>query len=568
MLGACERQPGTAATVETGDPAPLASEFHAACEKIFLDAPATALAETAQPAEIQLARNEYEAIQLVVRPLRDLADVRVAVGQLRAVGGETLPATDVDIAVVAYVRLDKTVTHAGRTGWHPDPLLPNQPLALSRHIPQPYLITLRTRATTRAGTYHGPLTISVDGKVQQTIDLRVQVWNFTLPQRSSFKSSSFPGWRVVAKAWPASLGYPAPTQDQMKQRYLQLADLGFRNRLPPLGFLANGLVSQNDKQGLGYTRAGYPTHDDGPHGSDTFNARRTDEMLDFLLDRGANHFFIAFTSDIFRDPGSTAARQAVLLRYLKEYTAHLRTRGLLHMAYVYGVDEPWGEAVQHTRDTYTLIKKEVGADVRFLQNTNQNQKHAIGRFLGYFDALDINLGFYDATDAAGQRRRHPQQLSDFWWNVNFWPATRPNLFLEYPLVDARIIGPMSFKYNMQGFEYWDLMSLSGVGDYHPLAHNELRVGWRVGEKSLDGTLVYPGKDGRYHSSLRMESFRDGMEDQEYLYLLRQVDPAHPLLAVPPIRGLTAYDDNARHLLDFRRSLGEILSRAGEQGRLP
>jgi hypothetical protein len=38
----------------------------------------------------------------------------------------------------------------------------------------------------------------------------------------------------------------------------------------------------------------------------------------------------------------------------------------------------------------------------------------------------------------------------------------------------------------------------------------------------EGQLVYPGPDGIPYSSVRLENFRDGMDDYEYLFRLREL----------------------------------------------
>ena len=38
----------------------------------------------------------------------------------------------------------------------------------------------------------------------------------------------------------------------------------------------------------------------------------------------------------------------------------------------------------------------------------------------------------------------------------------------------------------------------------------------------EGQLVYPGPNGVPYSSIRLENFRDGMEDYEYLFRLREL----------------------------------------------
>ena len=116
----------------------------------------------------------------------------------------------------------------------------------------------------------------------------------------------------------------------------------------------------------------------------------------------------------------------------------------------------------------------------------------------------------------------PEKLAEVMGELGRLGATgmfRTEVEQEYPLVDARIFGPLSFKFNIQGMEYWNIKSQWSMGSYHPIEPDELRVAWNVGSRSLDGSLVYPGTNFEIYSSLRFESFRDGMEDYEYFVLL-------------------------------------------------
>ena len=509
-------------------------------------------AEGSDTASLSLARNESEALQLVILATEDLAPIKVQPGPLRSADGASIPAEDVQVQLVGYVNLPKPRKPGSPSGWIPDPLLPNRELKLRQNQVQAYLITVRTHETTAAGNYRGHLDIDIGGKPAARAELNVHVWNFALPRVSRFKTTNFADWATVDKMWPERTFSPETRRPLMEA----LADLGFRNRLPPGVFFANGLRSWNWK-GKGDTAVAYPTHD-----GERFNRERTGEMLDFMLARGANHFFLAVTADIYKIPAASARRQQVLIRYLQEYRQYLQERKLLSMAYVYNIDEVWGEeSAQHAHDIYSLIKSRVGGDLRVMQNSNENNAGMFKRFLGYFDAFDINLGFYDIHRSDKYRQKYSGDFKDFWWNVNLWPDSHPNLFLEYPLLDARIIGPMSFRFNMQGFEYWQLFSASSMENYEPIDPANTRVKWNVNEQSLDGCLVYPGKDMNIYSSLRFESFRDGMEDQEYLYLLRELAPSHPLLQVPVVQSLEKFTNEPATLLDFRRQLAEAIEQA-------
>jgi hypothetical protein len=47
----------------------------------------------------------------------------------------------------------------------------------------------------------------------------------------------------------------------------------------------------------------------------------------------------------------------------------------------------------------------------------------------------------------------------------------------------------------------------------------------------DGFIIYPGPNWEPWPSVRLENIRDGIEDYEYLWLLRERSPGSPLLQV-------------------------------------
>lgn len=522
-------------------------------DRVFADRPVSFRGTRTRDARVELARNEYEAVQVVVFPNRDLRRFTAAVGDLRhAGGGSSLPRADVAITLIGSVNLVQPRLAGSQAGWYPDPLLPNDPVELSRGALQSYLITVHTRAETQPGDFTGTLHlhgVTDDGAaVADSVTLHVHVWNFALPKTPHLKTMALCGWDLPGKMWPSDRF----TNEQATAIMLRVADLGYRNRLPPSGCLANGLVSWNWK-GKGNTDYGFPTHDGAQ-----FNAARTGALIDYMLDHGANNIFIGFTANPYALPAQSAQRETRLRRYLTDYRAYLQSRKLLPLAYVYGIDEPWGAAVADAKRVYRVVK-DVAPDVAFMQNTNQNNDRAVATFLGSFDALDINLGWFDTLRVDRARRQSPAALRDLWWNINAWPESHPNLFLEDPLTDARIVGPMSYKFSIQGFEYWNLLSKSGVHSYHPIARGETRVKWDVGRESLDGTLMYPAAaDREVYSSLRFESLRDGFEDAEYLYLLAAKDPKNPLLSVGIVSSISTFATEPDSILAFRRKVARAL----------
>ena len=73
--------------------------------------------------------------------------------------------------------------------------------------------------------------------------------------------------------------------------------------------------------------------------------------------------------------------------------------------YLYNIDEPWGDAVKHAKKIYRLVKKRYGYNINVMQNTNQNNDRILGKFLNHFEAIDINLGFYNITELQNYRNK-------------------------------------------------------------------------------------------------------------------------------------------------------------------
>jgi hypothetical protein len=93
-----------------------------------------------------------------------------------------------------------------------------------------------------------------------------------------------------------------------------------------------------------------------------------------------------------------------------------------------------------------------------------------------------------------------------------------------------------------------------------------------------GNVVYPGKDAKLLSSLRLENLRDGLEDYEYWHALAEAvrdmeegkgptDPAllqeaKDLLKPPEtaVADITHWSSDPTHLAEYRNRVGALLGR--------
>jgi hypothetical protein len=94
----------------------------------------------------------------------------------------------------------------------------------------------------------------------------------------------------------------------------------------------------------------------------------------------------------------------------------------------------------------------------------------------------------------------------------------------------RLLPHYCFKYNVEAYEFWGISWLT-YDPYRYGWHSYINQSGEPGDWSWvrypngDGFLAYPGAsighDGPV-SSVRLEQAREGMEDYEYLYLLRDL----------------------------------------------
>ena len=134
---------------------------------------------------VAAAGNEAEAVQVVVRPARDLAGFTAACGGLHGPGGAAIAADAIDILRVRYLEVTTPTDPLSPPGWWPDPLPPFRgPIDLPAGINQPLWVRVRIPPDTPGGVYHGTLALRADGYAAE-VPLRVEVFGFSLPDRLS-----------------------------------------------------------------------------------------------------------------------------------------------------------------------------------------------------------------------------------------------------------------------------------------------------------------------------------------------------------------------------------------------
>ncbi|UCD30003.1 MAG: thrombospondin type 3 repeat-containing protein, partial [Planctomycetota bacterium] len=257
-------------------------------------------------------------------------------------------------------------------------------------------------------------------------------------------------------------------------------------------------------------------------------------------------------------------------------------QGRLDQLYVYGYDEAEQDkfpamfnTFSHIHDTYPGLRTMTTAmDMSFgTSSTTSYLRPVVDIWVPYTPS-------YNQEAAAALRA----EGKDMWWYVAVGPRhPYANFLIEYSGIEPRLLlGTMSFKYSPGGFLYyavanWPIDFQTGPITSGPYTAWDPRTIWhesKQGWANGDGSLFNAGPDGPI-PTIRLENIRDGLEDYEYLNLLKSilrivnrcpetpeqqtfVTEAQALLAIPDsvVDNMTVYTRDPAELYSFRQQLAQ------------
>jgi len=495
-------------------------------------------AKTSPDVHLSLARNEKESFQVLVTPRAGAAKgVSVSVGDLKSPSGAVFPAADIRCDVVGYVETKTRPPYdVDYVGWWPDPILDFLgPVDIAEGDLQAFWIRVRANKEQPPGTYRGTLKVSADGCDPLELPLTVQVRSFTLPDCTPLPTA------ITFFEPIAQVGGPEAWQ-RLK---LQYAD-----------FLADYYIDYDSLY-----RQGPPDF----------------EILKHLHDQGR---LVAFNlGNVLNggvdEAGLDAAMRGIIEQIRPGYEK-AKELGILDHAYIYGFDER-GE------DQFPMLERAAAAlrkafpDV-ILMTTSYDPSYGMASVVKSIDAWCPLTPSFDPEKAEKARA----QGKYVWWYICCGPHhPYANWFVEYPAIDARLLhGAMTAKQRPDGFLYY---ALTIWNDNKPIESGPFTqwnpVSWTVYHG--DGSLFHCGPGGKPVPSIRLENYRDGMEDYAYACILeetiRRVEAitgldrnrakwlaeAKAALAVPEslVKTMTEFSRDPARLYAWRDRIADLIDRS-------
>jgi hypothetical protein len=293
-----------------------------------------------------------------------------------------------------------------------------------------------------------------------------------------------------------------------------------------------------------------------------------------------------------RKPGQIGAYQegspqyeVLLGSYLRQIQNHLEQKGRLDKAYVYWFDEPDEKDYDFVRAGMERIKKYAPKIRRLL--TEQPEP-------ALFGAVNLWCPVTSHFDEKTARERM-QAGDDFWWYICTVPKTPfAGDFIDHPAVEPRVWLWQTWQQKVSGILMWETVYWTSNAAYPDELQNPWRdpMSWVSGYDTAEGVRRPWGNgDGRFlyppnrHpnenktpsfdapiNSIRWELLREGIEDYEYLWTLREtIARAKPLAKTAAQKTLIAHaeklltvpDGISRTLTQFTNSPAPILKQRNE-----
>ena len=515
---------------------------------------------------LSLARGEYESLQVLVMPNgRDLANVRVEVSDLVCErrgaadgpgGADTLPATAFKTSPVGYVETVSSAPYKSgynvatnlpggyhraaapnRLGWWADPILDYlDRAAVKGDDLQSFWVRLRCPDDQRAGTYAGTLTVRGDGW-SRAFPLRGRVYGVNVPKSSPL---------------PLAITFgPGPNTQFADDEQLALGKRLRNDPESPVNAWKRHRTEWCDFLADHYLTIDSLYHSNGVHWDLLQRLRAQGRLGRFNLGYWT---YPKDLSDRAKADWTARIEQTIAPAYAKA-----KELGLLDHAYLYGCDEVHTNFFPNIRWALSELKRKFPGVP--LSTTAYDRRFGVGSpladmdwFTPTTDRYEEDLARVPASRAAGHQ---------VWWYIACGQkAPRANLFVEGQAIEARqLMGAQTVKFRPDGFLYYQvsiwnsLRCISGTDtftDWNPKSWTSFHG---------DGSWFCCGPDGAPCATIRMENFRDGLEDTFYAREFERL--TGKACEVPPeiCRSVWQYTDDPKAYYAWRNALAEAIEAA-------
>ena len=469
------------------------------------------------------ARGEYEGAQLILTSEEEPVDgIDLTASELSLVGDGTVkfPKENIEVFFEKYLDVTKIYDANGAPiGKYPDALVPMQSIVdcgenkMKAGTNQGLYVRFNVPKDQPSGIYTGSLQLSF-GTVK-SVPVALEIADLTVSEETHSRS-------LFISEWQYRLGELDSTQ-AMLEKYIAA---GLEYRISPSGVVIDDSYSDEGIQYYVDTAAKFMQDPKCTHIALPLLHKSQTRVIDGK----------SITANAVDAETMTKVLNAFIEKSLEDGFDYVKKLGT-HL-----VDEPQlNKALDRTKLTTTIFKETLTAvadelQQRSVDNTEfrdtlvesvRNVRAIITAsydddYVGYIDTWCPTVDYYD-TEA--QRAQYADQEEKWWYTCISPRAPFPTYHIEDTLLSARTMGWMQAEYDVVGNLFWATNVYANYDGSKYVHIEDFFEGdaSRFSQVNGDGYLFYPGKpygiDGPI-GSLRLEAIRDGLEEYEILYELK------------------------------------------------
>ena len=513
------------------------------------------------------ARNEHVPFQIVIttppppsRYAPPASGFFVEASDLDS-GRLRIPREQIRLYLEHYILCYAASSPVGSPGFWPDALAPlSEPFTMAAEFRRavrnrPIWVDILVPSDAPAGDYAGHLRVTQNGKLLAELNLRLKVYDFTLPADTHLITYMGVSGRQLARFHDVKPG--SPEARQLLMRYHEFL---YRNRMEPwFNELLEPEVELRDGKLL--------VHFDQVVYEQYLEKWKTKRVV---LETAPDRLRRMLEGEPFSDKFNHQVKS-----YLAQVAAWFRARGWLdRLVFNSPIDEPnTAEAYEETRRWARLVR-EAAPGVPFLVTEapvpDRPEWGPLTGFATHFSVHGNALNRRDVLEAIAAEQKKGGEIT--WYISCDQKYPQPNYFIDAPAMDPVMVPWITWRLGLNGILYWALNFWSQTVDpwLNPVTY--LSGYFCSGGYVLngEGSLIYPGSRVRRYtgqkdvdgpvSSIRFELLREGIEDYEYLWLLRSLGDGElaDRIAGELVRGVREFTRDPSALLEARAKMAARL----------
>lgn len=474
---------------------------------------------TAPNLDIRTCQGEAEMSHLVISPNVDVASYEVSVSKLVHPQGYFIPQDHVSVLAARYCNVSTIYDTATgeEPGWFPDALIPIEAIVehhqnkIKAGENQSLYLKVDCPLVQKPGVYSGTVRVRVDDLVKD-LPVSVEVYDYQVSEKTHSKALFEPEWQ-----------FESGELDSTENMFENYTEALYDYRL-------SGNQAMN-----------YNSH------SDEDIHEFTNRSYELMQDPRCTLVCIPVELQYVDVPNVTASfNEAIFKKYLRSFFLKSVTTGfdMLEKSVFYMgglIDEPddlgiedravyvcerYRIALQEVADELDLAYREYPMHDRIIESLRNVPNIVTAswseKFDGVIDTYCPKANFYDTAE----QRAHYDEQKEKWWYTCVKPrAPYPTYHTEDGLPSARLNSWMMANYDIVGNLFWAVNVYARVKNdiYFPIDDYYEGDACRYPGVNGDGYLFYPGKPYGYDrpmGSLRLEAIRDGLEEYELFYDLK------------------------------------------------